>query len=171
MDNGQTNYSYPTEGVGNTDKGINPDAENSLNAEAFFDTEKSGPIETASYDPSKMGNVAINGELVERPEEPEISNVEVEFAAPEMPKSPFEVVETERAPAETSVEASNIVDFNTLKVDKNDRLPSIARKALNKGLRQFENNEISPANLVDLRWAASKAYLKDSFNRDIGEAA
>ncbi len=177
MDNGQIRQEIKNEsesvpvfftaGSGVHAENVNPDAGESLNTSNFS--------EQSQHDFGRVGNVAINrelinGDLVPRPEQTEISASEVDFTAPEPPKSPFEII-SESEPQIETAEAESIVDLDALKVDKNDHLPSIARKAINKGLRQFDSNEISPANLVDLRWVASKAYLKNSYNRDIGETA
>lgn len=152
-----------TAGSGMQPENVNPGIDESLNTSSF--PEQTEP------DFGRVGNIAISGELVEPPEQIELTAEEVEFKAPEMPKSPFEIVSEKQPTPVSESPADNVVDFNLLKVGRNDHLTSVARKALSKGVKQFEHGEISPANLVDLRWAASKAYLKNSYDRKIGETA
>ncbi len=183
MDNGQVsqnmneNRSAPvffTSGAGIQPEEVNPDKSESINTSNF--------PEQNQYDYGKVGNIAIGeltpspkGELVPRPEQMELSVDEIEFEAPEIPEMPkpsFEVISEE--PSTTpinTIEISNIINTGTLRANSRDRLSSAALKTIKKGVHEFETGEITPANLVDLREAASRAYLKNSYNRDIGEAA
>ena len=51
--------------------------------------------------------------------------------------------------------------------ESKDRISEATVTATEKTVSDFEKGKITPAELVDLKWEATKAYLKNSFGREL----
>lgn len=68
--------------------------------------------------------------------------------------------------AEASLNSDILLNLETFR-EENDRISSKTLENTERAVSEFEKGKISPADLDDARWEATKAYLKNSFGRDI----
>lgn len=61
------------------------------------------------------------------------------------------------------------IDLSSLEMlrESKDRISEATVTATEKTVSDFEKGKITPAELVDLKWEATKAYLKNSFGREL----
>ena len=68
--------------------------------------------------------------------------------------------------AEASLNPDILLNLETFH-EENDRISPKTLENTERAVSEFEKGKISPADLDDARWEATKAYLKNSFGRDI----
>lgn len=68
--------------------------------------------------------------------------------------------------AEASLDAGILLNLESFR-EENDKISSKTLESTEQAVEDFEKGKISPADLDDARWKATKAYLKNSFGRDI----
>ncbi|MBQ3452871.1 hypothetical protein IJG28_01565 [Candidatus Saccharibacteria bacterium] len=61
---------------------------------------------------------------------------------------------------------NDLKDLHLLRED-NNRISETTVNAVERTVSDFEKGKITPAELADLKWEATKAYLKNSFGREI----
>lgn len=61
---------------------------------------------------------------------------------------------------------NDLKDLHLLR-ESNSRISETTVSAVEKTVSDFEKGKITPAELADLKWEATKAYLKNSFGREL----
>lgn len=153
-----------TEGVGDAPENSNPDTGESLHS----------TDQTISWDmnqernPQNIGNFAMSASERTTISTPELGAI-VDLEMP--PGVEIEKLSWAEAPAERMADAS--LDFNLVRENaRRDVISPETLKFTEHTVEKFEKGKISPAELDDLRWKSTKAYLKNSFGRDLeGDSA
>lgn len=174
MDYGQTTQSNPVDQPADnfftTGNGTNENIFNGDNPENNLDLSSEG---SASWGQTPERNPrAIGSEVIASTSERDVINSKYQNETPEqtmkpeMPPGYPEITELSGTPEETKTDQDTIMDFSTIK-EKNSFISKETLEATTKAVHKYEKGEISPAELSDLKWDATKAYLKNSFEREI----
>lgn len=116
-------------------------------------------------DPRNIGGNAIRT-LENLPPEDQSPETYGEIIDLEMPPSSEKPVDS----TTNTTNTNNIIDLTALQ-EKGGGLPKEALHEMEKGIGKFNQGKIPPEEIVRMRDEAMKAYLKNSFGREIGDKA
>lgn len=164
---GQPTDAFFTSGVGTTQE-----SNNNYESENNLDLNSSGAAtwgQTPERDSRKIGSEVITSSL----ETDAIPNPEAQDSAPnqminpDMPPGYPEITEIPTAEKENEPKSDTILDFSTIK-ERNNFISKGTLETTEKAVHKFKSGEITPADLNDLKWEATNAYLENSFGRKLG---
>lgn len=176
MDYGQTNNpsSQSVDGFFTSGAGTNQEDLNNFESENNLNLDSDGAAswgQAPDRDPRKLGNEVISSSLGPNLGEATQNSEPNLQADPQMPPGYVEITEPSSDNANIETISENIIDFSTIKEGKDKSISKESLKNTEKAVHEFEKGNMTPAELDNLRWQTTEAYLKNSFNREVGKAA
>ena len=174
MDYGQPKQSNPinqpdgeffTTGVGTNQGDLN-----SFESKDNLDLSSEGAAswgQAPEQDSRKIGSEAIASSLDNPNNGAELQDKEPnQTINPTMPPGYPEITKTSSTPEIDDENLENVIDLSSIKAERNIISPKTL-VATEKAVEEFKKGEISPNELANIRWEATKAYLKNSFGREL----
>ena len=103
----------------------------------------------------QYGNIININESVNSAKEADLNSVEMQGVERTISKDHFPVEEK-----------GQIIDINTYRAEK-DKIDPGTLKGVVGIVNRFKNGKISPAELDDVVWEGTKAYVRNSFEREL----
>ncbi len=163
---GQPANNFPTPNVG-----TNQEPANVFSPENNLDLSSNGAAtwgQTPERDTRKIGSeiIASSAEVaINTPETP--NETPNQIINPAMPPGYPQIEEPSNNNEDTIPDSENVIDFSSFKEAKNKAISKETLEATTKAVHKFDKGEIGPAELGNLKWDATKAYLKNSFGREL----